>query len=101
MKKFEPESNAYTPPLVYESPKNETFDITKLLQILPKLNLSGLFGAKQNSTDQQQPAMPNNNNVDNVADTFMRRQNYIETQKVMATHFDTIKRIREENSTMQ
>ena len=97
MKKFEPEVSAYTPPLSYESPENKSFDLSKLLQILPKLNLSGLFGAKQNNAAQQE----NTPHQIRDAKNFMRRQNYIETQRQINTHNETIKRIREENSTMQ
>ena len=98
MKKFEPESNAYTPPLSYDNAKNDSFDLSKLLQILPKLNLSNLFGAKQNNTPLQQEKSPP---INSDAENFMRRQNYLETQRQIRAHNDTIKRIREENGTMQ
>ncbi len=91
MKRFD--DNAFTPTVI---PENTTtpFDLNKLLQILPKLNLNSLFKGNNVTANQAPPPAPK---LENVLD----RQNYIETQRRLNEHYATIKRIRENTNTMQ
>lgn len=53
------------------------FDLSKLLQILPKLNLGGLLG-NQNSTNQSD----NIDNYSNFNDEFLQSQNLMTAHNV-------------------
>ncbi|MBQ7977586.1 MAG: hypothetical protein IJ301_03240 [Clostridia bacterium] len=89
MKKFEPDPQPFTPQVSQPPTQSQQFDLNKLLQILPKLNLGTLFGAKNN----EPPAPP----PPNTATNYIQHQNRIETMKVISKHTQTIQRIREEN----
>ena len=91
MKRFD-DSTAFTP-IVTKENENSSFDLNKLLQILPKLNLGNFF----RSNDAPAPAPVPTPNLQNALD----RQNYIETQRRLNEHYATIQRIRENKDTTQ
>lgn len=94
MKKFSPEPQAFTPQVNSPTEPSSTFDLNKLLQILPKLNLNGLFSRKDNTlpSTQNAPAF-----TFNPTQNYIMEQNKAEALKTMAKHSATIQRIREEN----
>ncbi len=103
MKKFDFVDNAYTPPVLpqfNDSNENSPFNLNKLLQILPKLNLNLLFGGAKNS-DNSFPSTPQNQPTFDT-NQILHRQNTIETLKSINKHNDLVRRINDEaNSTMQ
>lgn len=91
MKRFEiPENEVHilqTSPS--PEPQKSNFDISKLLQILPKLNLNGIFN-KQTSAPEP-PQM-----TENFAPTvdFMREHNKIQAATMLESHQNMIKDIK-------
>ena len=96
MKKFDLSSQYANTPQISASnstQKTSGFNITELLQLLPKLNLGGLFN---NAKTQSQPPFPEGESF-TPTQNLMRNQNLYEAKKKVDTHLATIQKIREEN----
>lgn len=92
MKKFSPEPQAFTPQISAPNEPTSGFDITKLLSILPKLNIGALFG-KQTPTPQQAP--PAQAPVFDTTQSYINRQNKTAALKNIEAHHAAIQKIRE------
>ena len=71
-------------------PKNSNFDLTKLLQILPKLNLKQILNSQQLSQPQIQPQSQNNNNSFDI----MRNENKLYALKQIQKHTQTVAQLK-------
>lgn len=91
MKKFEPNNNSvYIPPTFTQSTPTNQFDLTKLLQILPKLNLDSIFNGKNNTNKQNQQNLPQ------FRQDIMRAENLKKATTSIQNHRDFVKKINEQ-----
>lgn len=69
-----------------------SFDLSKLLQILPKLNLSQIFGNKSETLSSSPPTLSPDMEFVPTAD-LMRTQNADLARHTLETHQNTVKKL--------
>ncbi len=89
MKKFEIDDNSsFTPTLPASESQNSGFDLNKVLQVLQKLNITGLFKPQNVKEPQEQvpciqPDLMAGQNLRKTVDTMQAHRQFVENMREM------------------